>query len=161
MPEHATTASMATHAIDSTPPTTTITAKDAPAFLVHGVCSPGLPDREPLQETLVIGVANVESRNWFLCRVSDEILAIDPPMRVPAGRWRTIAAHGAGGAHGTAVLRGRYDENENYVIATAARQRPMNRSSRAVSRVRPWFPSFGTLCRNDTTDGRGKSHTTK
>jgi hypothetical protein len=45
------------------------------------------------------------------------------------------------------------------MIAAAARQRPMNRSSRAVRLRSGTVPSRRTLCCNDTTGGRGKNHT--
>jgi hypothetical protein len=45
------------------------------------------------------------------------------------------------------------------MIATAAKQRPMNRSSRAVKSRSATVPSYRPLCRNDTTGRRGKNHT--
>jgi hypothetical protein len=45
------------------------------------------------------------------------------------------------------------------MIATAARQRPMNRSSRSVKSRSAMVPLPSDLCRNDTTDGRGKNPT--
>jgi hypothetical protein len=46
------------------------------------------------------------------------------------------------------------------MIATAAIQRAMNRSSRAVKLRSAMCPSRRPLCRNDTTDGRGKNEQT-
>jgi hypothetical protein len=43
------------------------------------------------------------------------------------------------------------------MIAAAVRQRPTTRSSRVVRLRSAMCPSRRTLCRNDTTDGRGKN----
>jgi hypothetical protein len=63
----------------------------------------------------------------------------------------------------TAIARAFYEvvtmKMKTMMIATAARQRPMNRSSRAVKSRSAMVPLPSDLCRNDTTDGRGKNLT--